>query len=145
MMRPHPLISVQRAVQLHKIIEHSDYQPMPVRDFLIEVAVKGRGWPVPQRTAAVPILARIDTGRWLSDCPLGCGGAEMVDTKDPVFLCLSCGSGGEWHPVVFPGNRAAIETELLTRGSPNGWSWNPGETLAELEAETARLVEARLA
>jgi hypothetical protein len=65
----------------------------------------------------------------------------MVSAADPVFLCVSCGSGDKWWPVSFPTNRKAIETELVKRVDVHGWSWTPGETLAELRAETSRLNE----
>jgi len=65
----------------------------------------------------------------------------MVSAADPVFLCISCGSDDKWWPVTFPGNRGAIEAEIVKRTDVNGWSWTPGETLAQLQAETTRLNE----
>jgi hypothetical protein len=139
--------SVQMAQRLGRPIEHGDYHlqpdgsPMPARDFMVSVFRRMHPGRVIEAVSEVPVAARIDAGRWLADCPMGCGGAEMVSAADPVFLCVSCGSGDKWWPVSFPTNRKAIETELVKRVDVHGWSWTPGETLAELRAETSRLNE----
>jgi len=114
---------------------------MPVREFLAGVFRRLHPGRVIATVSEVTVLARIDSGRWLADCPAGCGGAEMVSAADPVFLCIACGSGDQWWPVTFPSNRAAIEAEIAKRADVNGWAWTPGETVAQLRAETIRLQE----
>ena len=139
--------SVQMAQRLGRPIEHGDYHlqpdgsPMPARDFMVGVFRRMHPGRVIEAVSEVPVDARIDAGRWLAACPMGCGGAEMVSAADPIFLCVSCGSDDKWWPVVFPDDRTAIEAELVKRADVHGWSWNPGETLAELRAETSRLSE----
>lgn len=99
-----------------------------------------------------PIDMRIDFGRMLSQCE--CGGVSYVQPDDPYFYCNVCrneGSGGLLRKVVFPENLQEICDELLKRevqvivalpptqaardakGLPR--SWNPGQTIQELEAE----------
>lgn len=71
---------------------------------------------VSDRVAGNPVHARIDFGRWIADCE--CGGAEYVDPDEPIFFCLSCGNSatsGRAREVIFPGNRDAIEKEVMSR------------------------------
>lgn len=130
--------SMQRAQQLGHPVTLDDMHPAGAHDFFRRVAAH-RGWPEPTGTSLTPVLARLDAGRWLADCPLGCNGAEWVSQADPVFLCLSCGSGGQWWPVEFPAEKTGIDNEVTKRAAINAWGWNPGETLADLRAETGRL------
>lgn len=63
------------------------------------------------------VVARVDWGRWLADCPF-CGGAELVSRTAGVFYCLSCGmakQGGRPMRAVFPDGLEEIEAELNTR------------------------------
>ena len=63
------------------------------------------------------VVARVDWGRWLADCPY-CGGAELVSRKTGIFYCLSCGmadQGGRPMRAVFPDDLEEIEAELTTR------------------------------
>lgn len=71
------------------------------------------------------VVARVDWGRWLADCPL-CGGAELVSRKAGVFYCLSCGMAdqdGKPMRVLFPDDAEEIEAELNTR-LPKFQNWN---------------------
>ena len=139
--------SVQMAQRLGRPIEHGDYHlqpdgtPMPASEFLVGVFRRMHPGRVVSGMSGEPVAARIDAGRWLADCPVGCGGAEMVSAADPVFLCISCGSDDKLWPVTFPDDRAAIEAEVVKRVDVHGWAWTPGETLAQLETETNRLRE----
>jgi hypothetical protein len=139
--------SVQMSFRLGRPIEHGDYHlqpdgsPMSATAFLMGVFRRMHPGRVVDDVSTVPVAARIDAGRWLADCPAGCGGAEMVSAADPVFLCVSCGSDDKWWPVTFPNNRAAIEAEVIKRADVHGWAWTPGETLSQLRAETLRLSE----
>lgn len=98
------------------------------------------------------IEMRIDFGRMIGQCE--CGGVSYVQPDDPYFYCSVCrneSSGGLLRKVVFPENLQEICDELLKRevqiiaalpptqaardakGLPR--SWNPGQTIQELEAE----------
>jgi hypothetical protein len=147
LLMPAAMPSSQMAQRLGRPIEHGDYHlqpdgtPMAASEFLAGVFRRMHPGRVLSGTSEVAVAARIDAGRWLADCPVGCGGAEMVSAADPVFICISCGSDDKWWPVIFPGNRAAIEAEIVKRTDINGWGWTPGETLAQLRLETSRLNE----
>ena len=144
---PAAMPSVQMAQRLGRPIEHGDYHlqpdgsPMSAREFQGGVFRRLHPGRIISVISEVAVAARIDAGRWLADCPVGCGGAEMVSAADPVFLCVSCGSDDKWWPVTFPADRAAIEAEITKRTNVNGWAWTPGETLAQLREETIRLNE----
>ena len=143
--RPAPLPSMQLAVSLGRPVQHEDFHkqadgsPLTANQFMRAVFVRIHRRPAPLVRETTDVLARLDAGRWVVDCPMGCGGAEMVSQADAVFLCLSCGSDDRWWPVSFPINLRAIEAEVVKRKDPHGWAWNPGETLAQLRAETRRL------
>ena len=126
------------AVGLGRPVQHEDVHKVPLKVFMAE-NVKRRGFIITQEVSKISIPARLDAGRWLADCPCGCGGAELVSEKTPLFLCGSCGSEGKWWPVVFPTNRGEIEAEIVKRSEVNAWAWNPGELLTKLKQETKRL------
>lgn len=79
------------------------------------------------------VQAHINFGRWGVQCP-DCPGHEDADPAEPVFFCLSCGNDGYFCQVIFPENRAEIESILLARPIQNR-NWEPGETLADLQAD----------
>jgi len=100
-------------------------------------------------------LARIDSGRWIAECPF-CGLSVMVDPDDDFFFCLYCaGNGtGEAGKVRFPENRDEIEAEILSRPviaqgkHPSladeqlhavpvvaARNWKPGQTVEDLQNE----------
>lgn len=87
-----------------------------------------------------PALAYVNHGRWVADCPSpGCGGAMLV-LKGGEFLCGTCFNaaiGGEYRPIEWPAEAAQIEALLIGRPLAVHMNWNPGETLAQLEAENA--------
>jgi hypothetical protein len=75
------------------------------------------------------VIARVNHGRWIADCPI-CRGAEMVkETQD--FLCGSCGAFGR---VQWPKDIAAIEAALTPRAAPYQ-NWWPDEKVKDLVAE----------
>lgn len=141
------LASIQMAAHLGRPIQSEDYNrerngtPMSSSRFMAGVFVEILRRPVPTLVSKTAVKARLDAGRWIADCPMGCGGAEKVSQADPVFLCLSCGSDEMWWPVAFPRAIRAIEEEVAKRGDVHGWAWNPGEGLATLRAETLRLAQ----
>ena len=85
-------------------------------------------------------------GRWVADCPEGCGNALCVSEAEPYFLCHICGSpanGGRWYRVGFPAAKRQIERELLKRPLnharlPATRNWRPGETVEQLVEENRR-------
>ena len=84
--------------------------------------------------STVPLMARVDHGRWLADC-LRCPGAELVAEGRP-FVCESCGFTSEMPPR-FPRARSKIEALLLNRPYAQNRNWSPGETVVDLERENA--------
>lgn len=97
--------------------------------------LKGR-WPAgvhPTLTAQ----AYVSHGRWVVDCPHGCGSAQYASHSDLRFFCADCGNQGtgEWVTVEWPADRDGIEAELLLRPDPATRNWRPGETVEQLAAE----------
>ena len=119
-----------------KIIEHEDWQAEPILNFLR--AFWGRNKiqrPFPA-TFKGNVEAVINHGRYIVNCPNGCGGASVVSIKDSYFVCVECGSpenDGLFYNVKFPGQKARIEELLLKRPIQNR-NWIK-ETVAELEDE----------
>lgn len=71
------------------------------------------------------VVARVDHGRWIADCP-DCNGAEYVDPDEPVFFCFGCLNTqyqGQLRPVRFPPPeiRERIEANLRPEAY-NSWS-----------------------
>lgn len=87
--------------------------------------------PLPEGgyTTLGEVEARVNHGRWLVDCP-ACKGAELA--SEDGFICCSCGAGR--YTVVWPDNRADIETVLDSRPVANR-NWHLGETVDDLLAE----------
>jgi hypothetical protein len=75
-----------------------------------------------------PVVAYINHGRWVADCP--CGGAELV-AEDRLMVCGSCAARSE---VIFPPNVTVLESALAARLKKNK-NWKPTETVADLLAE----------
>ena len=144
-VKPPPIPSIQLAWHLGRPIHHEDYHDTMPRQFMAGVFMRIQRRPVPTEVSQEPVKARLDAGRWLADCPMGCRGAEMVSPAEPVFLCCSCGSGDKWWPVVFPRIKKAIEFEVIKRDKVMGWSWFPGEGITTIRAETVKLKGAGLA
>lgn len=78
-----------------------------------------------------PRLARVDLGRWIIDCDCGAGNAVHPDWS--LSACPACGA--IHRAIVFPPDRATIETVLDERAGPPQKFWKPGETVADLVAE----------
>lgn len=94
--------------------------------------------PEPKGKATSPELyVRVDHGRWIVDCPVGCVGAEFGNPIDHWFWCTSCfnsGSGYKLLPVRWPENKDEIARLLVFRPLENQ-NWNPGESAAMLLAD----------
>lgn len=87
-----------------------------------------------------PLEPRVDTSRWLVDCPF-CNGAQLASPSCTVFLCIDCGngeSGGQFLRVGWPSedDLAAGEAALSARPTPQTRAWYPfRETVGALLAE----------
>ncbi len=82
------------------------------------------------------VIAYVNQGRWVADCPTGCGGAMLLEPGEP-FMCGECFNEdieGRWRRVVFPRQRRAIE-RLLELRRPHNANWRPGETAEGLAQE----------
>lgn len=85
------------------------------------------------------VNAFVNHGRWIAQCE--CGGAEVVDPKDPFFLCLNCHNdefGGRMRLVRFPADQRLVEAALLERKDPRTRNWRVGESIDRLRKETER-------
>lgn len=83
--------------------------------------------------------ARIDYGRWIADCPYGCGGAQVPPWTDRRFFCINCANGGtgKWCPLEWP-DAADVETAetLMQYRPPRGHFFDPRiETVSDLAVE----------
>lgn len=95
-----------------------------VSERIAVLSVKYNHKYISDRTAGIPVYARIDWGRWIADCE--CGGAEYVDPETPLFFCMSCGNhgtSGRARKVMFPKNREAIEIETMKHPVGGHQSW----------------------
>ena len=127
-----------------RICCHEDWQREPYRRFLAGHLLRhGLSPAALQNDPKGQVLAEINHGRWIANCPNpDCGGALVVTAADPIFLCTECGNetnDGKPFNVVLPPNRAAIEAELMKRPllarKPKARNWKPGETVADLRRE----------
>ena len=121
-----------------------------MQDFLLFVNFEAR---LPKEyTDKDPVYMRIDFSRMLAACE--CGGVSYVQPEDNYFFCNACKNKdheGKLRRVIFPENLNEICEELLRRetstpeeleptqaacvaqGLPR--SWNPGETVKDLQAQ----------
>lgn len=100
-------------------------------------------------SATGTVQAYINHGRWIAECPSGCGHAVIATVSTPYFLCTNCGprtNEGQWFHIVFPDDRQGVETELLKRpetpATPpnmpymvNTRNWKPSESVNDLRVE----------
>lgn len=131
-------MKIQTAQMVQKYRTSEEYEAW-LRHLARQMGVKSAVLPVGAvDKAARPAIAYVNYGRWVADCPAGCGAAMLVDPELP-FLCGECfneGIGGLWRLVKWPAERLAIETELELRLARNA-HWSPGETVAALRRENA--------
>lgn len=92
-------------------------------DWLDSLAAQ-RGLPAkPRPTSHNPELgaayARVDDGRWLADCPAGCGSACELIPGETRYWCTECANGGTGHtaPLIWPDpfDRLTVNLESLPR------------------------------
>ena len=90
------------------------------------------------------VFAYVSEGRWVVECPSGCGNAVVAPESDPWYICIAppfvCPGTKGWHRIVYPPDKPKIEAVLLRRPEARGFyaktrNWKIGETVAQLEAE----------
>jgi len=104
-----------------------DWQATPAAERHLQVMREllvraGLPWPS-ELDETHPVHARLDHGRWLVQCP-ACASAQHAAVSDPRFYCVGCGNRGtgRWWPVVWPADRAAVETQAQARSGPVMWA-----------------------
>lgn len=126
----------------HVIVRHEDWQQKPYMAFLAEVV----GSALPKETEVEgELLAYVNHGRWIAECPDGCGFAVVTSRDKPVFFCRKCRNatvGGKFRRVVYPPDIDKIEYHLLKRPARHPLeaptrNWKPGEAIADLIRENA--------
>jgi hypothetical protein len=86
--------------------------------------------------APLKVVARVNHGRWIVDCPF-CTGAQLASPTDRRFLCADCGNvniDGKWITVTWPSDAETIEATLAVRPRENR-NWRPDESIADLRRE----------
>lgn len=92
-------------------------------------------------------LACVNWGRWLAECPGGCGSAEPLEPGQSIFRCSNC---KHITQVTWPDDPAGIWRALGMRVLKHRRNWYPkghqlavmaglphGQSVADLMAETA--------
>lgn len=96
--------------------------------------------PLSRISPAAALPARINSGRWIVDCP-DCGGAEFVFLDEPLMFCMNCfnagAAAGQWRSVQLPAPtlRDSVEAALVVRPRPDSRNWEPGESVEALQEE----------
>jgi hypothetical protein len=73
--------------------------------------------PVPRPTGHNPDVtayARVDDGRWIADCPWGCGAAFNLPAGETVMWCTECAGAGLGHTaaLVWPADMERLTHNL---------------------------------
>lgn len=92
--------------------------------------------PSGKHASAETLLAYVNHGRWVVDCP--CGSAQLASRSDRRFFCTDCRNTfahGKWVGVVWPADEADIEGLLLQRPDVKTRNWYPTEDAMTLVAE----------
>jgi hypothetical protein len=79
----------------------------------------------------VTATARVNHGRWLADCPFGCGGSMDV-SPGLTYWCGTCGNlpvGGQCVKVDWPKDLEQIEDVLILRPDKATRNWEPGKLI----------------
>lgn len=75
--------------------------------------------------------AYVNFGRWICECPLGCGNALALDPGTPTYFCAPPGGCGHIATINWPSNSADIWDALEERSAPKNRNWFPdGHPLA---------------
>lgn len=127
-----PLIDFNSRFQYRDLVTHALKCPSSIGDTSL---------PAPGFNLSVAAIARVDHGRWIADCPFGCGGAEMVSIDGSVgFFCCECRNASTGHVPIrvdIPDEAtcAQIDAYLSARPLPANRFWSPGETIRDLRRE----------
>lgn len=109
-----------------------------------------RTWPRPGPDIVGQIIARIDAGRWVAQCPT-CASAQVVTPTDPRMWCVEC-QPDTWAAVRFPDDCEAAEATVADEPSaatrfwwadddPEAWNKPPAAPPPELTAKARRIRE----
>lgn len=99
------------------------------REKLADLGNVAEAWP-----CDLPVPARVNHGRWITDCP-NCKGGAFTHPDWKLACCGECGC--VMRRVEFPVAVAAIEVVLLARPTRDVQNWLPDETVADLLRENA--------
>lgn len=100
----------------------------------------GRGYIPPPGATALPVAhAFVNAGRWMTQCPFGCGSAQVISETDRFWYCVTCANysaNGHSIPIMWPAADFCIALEDLLIERPAIFqNWVPGETLEQIQAE----------
>lgn len=97
----------------------------------------------------VTARAYVNFGRWISDCPLGCGNAYALEPRQAQFYCQPPNGCGHLSTIEWPSDPDGIWDALMERRMPKTRNWFPadhelalranvpnGQSVDELKAET---------
>lgn len=93
------------------------------------------GHRVAHHVMPMPVVARIDHGSWVADCP--CGAGMAVEPDWGVALCFGCGAE---HSITLPeaSDRETLEALLLARPHMKNRNWHPSESLTSIRNENTQ-------
>ncbi len=69
--------------------------------------------------------AYVNFGRWIADCPLGCGGAQQLEPNQTSFFCSPPAGCGHMSTVEWPSSPDSIWDALMERPMPKTRNWFP--------------------
>lgn len=72
-----------------------------------------------------PAFAYVNFGRWVADCPSGCGNAYGVSPDQIHFVCETPYGCGHIGSLMWPRNAQAIWSVLASRPMPKTRNWFP--------------------
>ncbi|MFF7200526.1 hypothetical protein [Streptomyces sp. NPDC008141] len=90
--------------------------------------VTQRSWPRPKGQSGVTLIARIDAGRWVAQCP-DCASAQVVSPEDARFWCVTC-QPDTWTRVRYPADPAAVEASVEAKPARDRFWWADDDTEA---------------
>ena len=128
---------------MDKILHHEDSQGVPMADWVRNLKTRPSDTlkPTSDRHKTQRVIAYVNYGQWIAECPSGDGGAVVASLTEP-FMCPECWNvkwSGQWLRVVFPADKAVIEAVLLARPKERGEyrtrNWLPSESVSDIRAE----------
>lgn len=108
-----------------------------------------RTWPRPGPDIVGQLIARIDAGRWVAQCPT-CASAQVVTPTDPRMWCVDC-KPDAWTSVRFPSDCEGAEATVAdlpvserfwwADDDTEAWNKPPASPAPELTAKMLRVLE----